>query len=131
MKLIYLPSIILLLLLLFTVAAEPIDNIMNLLKQGNTQELAKLFSNNIEVTVLDADNVYVGTEATTALTKFFVENKPQSVKLFHKIDSNPNYLFAVIFLTADKGIYRVSLTLNKVDAAMKIIELRIESEKTK
>jgi len=131
MKIIYLHSIILLFLLPVVVKADPIDNIMHMLKQGNTQELSNLFSDNVEVTILDADNSLDKTMAIPALDKFFTDNKPKSVRLFHKINSNPNYLFGVVFLNTDKGLYRISLTLSKHDAEMKIVEMRIEIEKTK
>jgi hypothetical protein len=131
MKVIYLHSIILLFLLPLGVKADPIDNIMHMLRQGNTYELSKLFSDNVEVTVLDSDNSLDKTTAVPALDKFFADNKPKSVRLFHKIDSNPNYLFGVVFLNTDKGLYRIALTLDKHGAEMKIVEMRIEVEKTK
>jgi len=131
MKIIYLHSIIFLFLLPLVVKADPIDNIMHMLKQGNTQELAKLFSDNVEVTILDDDNILDKTTSISALDKFFADNKPKNVRLFHKIDSNPNYLFGVVFLSTDKGLYRIALTLDKHGTEMKIVEMRIEIEKTK
>ena len=131
MKIICLHSIILLFLLPVAVKADPIDNIMHMLKQGNTQELSKLFSDNIEVTVLDGGKSFDKTTSIPALDKFFNENKPKSVKLFHKINSDPNYLFGVVFLNTDKGLYRIALTLDKHGTEMKIVEMRIEVEKTK
>ena len=131
MKIIYLHSIIFLFLLPLVVKADPIDNIMHMLKQGNTQELAKLFSDNVEVTILDDDNILDKTTSISALDKFFADNKPKNVRLFHKIYSNPNYLFGVVFLSTDKGLYRIALTLDKHGTEMKIVEMRIEIEKTK
>jgi hypothetical protein len=131
MKIIYVHSIILLFLLPVVVKADPIDNIMYMLKQGDTQDLSKLFSDNVEVTVLNDDNSLDKTTSIPVLDKFFADNKPKSVRLFHKINSNPNYLFGVVFLNTDKGLYRISLTLSKHDAEMKIVEMRIEVEKTK
>jgi hypothetical protein len=131
MKIICLHSIILLFLLPVVVKADPIDKIMHMLKQGNTQELSKLFSDNVEVTILDDDDSLDKTTSIPALDKFFADNKPKSVRLFHKIDSNPNYLFGVVFLSTDKGLYRIALTLDKHGSEMKIVEMRIEIEKTK
>ena len=131
MKIICLHSIILLFLLPVAVKADPIDNIMHMLRQGNTYELSKLFSDNVEVTILDDDNSLDKTTSIPALDKFFADNKPKSVRLFHKIDSNPNYLFGVVFLNTDKGLYRIALTLDKHGTEMKIVEMRIEVEKTK
>jgi len=131
MKLLYLPSLFILLLFSAPAQADPIDNVAGLIRQGNTQQLVQLFSSNVDLAVMDDENSYSNTQAGIILDKFFAANKPRSVKVLHKVNSNPNYLFAVLFLTTDKGVYRVAYTLNKRDGAMKIIELRIESEKTK
>jgi hypothetical protein len=131
MKLIYLPSLIFLFLISTTAHADPIDNVSNLLKQGNTHGLSQLFAQSVEMTLMDQESVYSDTQAELVLNRFFSENKPKSIKLLHKINSNPNYLFGVMFLTTDKGVYRIAVTLNGNAGNMKIIELRIEAEKTK
>jgi hypothetical protein len=110
--------------------AGPIDKIGELIKQGNVHELAKIFADNVDMAVLENTNVYSRTQAELILEKFFKENKPLSVKILHRIDSNSNYNFAVLILNTDKGQYRVSFTLKEVAKEMVIIELRIETEKT-
>jgi hypothetical protein len=110
--------------------AGPIDKIGELIKQGNVHELAKFFADNVDMAVLDNTNVYSKTQAELILEKFFKENKPLSVKILHRINSNSNYNFAVLILNTDKGQYRVSFTLKEVAKEMVIIDLRIETEKT-
>jgi hypothetical protein len=131
MKLIYLPSLILLFLLPGFAPADPIDNVANLLKQGNTKELAKLFAPSIEISLMDDENIYSQAQATLILDKFFSRNKPKSIKLLHKVNSSANYRFGVFILTTDSGLYRVAFTLKGSDEKMNIIELRIENEKVK
>jgi Na+-transporting NADH:ubiquinone oxidoreductase subunit NqrC len=131
MKLIYLPSFIILLLLPHIVQVDPIDNVANLIKQGNARELAKLFASNIEIAIMDDENIYSQTQATLILDKFFSKNKPKSIKLLHKVNSSANYRFGVFILTTDTGLYRVAFTLKGTDSKMTIIELRIENEKVK
>ena len=130
MKLSYLPLVMMLFLLPISVNADPIDNVMTLLRQGNTPELIKQFSDNVEVTILNDDNTLDKKSAGPALTAFFTQNKPLRATLFHKLDSNPDYQFAVVLLNTDKGTYRIAYTICKKEG-MKIIELRIENEKTK
>ncbi|WP_461451782.1 DUF4783 domain-containing protein [Mucilaginibacter sp.] len=130
MKLSYLASVTLLFLLPFSVKADTIDNVMALLRQGNTAELVKQFSDNVEVTILNGDNILDKKSSAPVLASFFSQNKPVRVKLFHRLDSNPDYQFAVVLLNTDKGTYRIAYTLSKKEG-MKIIELRIENEKTK
>ena len=131
MKLIYLPSLILLFLLPDFAPADPIDNVANLLKQGNTKELARLFAPSIEISLMDDENIYSQAQATLILDKFFSRNKPKSIKLLHKVNSSANYRFGVFILTTDNGLYRVAFTLKGSDEKMNIIELRIENEKVK
>jgi hypothetical protein len=131
MKLIYLPSFIILLLLPHITPADPIDNVANFIKQGNTKELARLFANNIEIAIMDDENIYSRAQATLILDKFFLKNKPKSIKLLHKVNSSANYRFGVFILTTDTGLYRVAFTLKDTDGKMTIIELRIENEKVK
>jgi hypothetical protein len=131
MKLIYLPSFIILLLLPRIAPADPIDNVANFIKQGNTKELARLFANNIEIAIMDDENIYSRAQATLILDKFFLKNKPKGIKLLHKVNSSANYRFGVFILTTDTGLYRVAFTLKDTDGKMTIIELRIENEKVK
>lgn len=131
MKLIYLPSLILLFLLPGFAPADAIDNVASLLKQGNSKELAKLFAPSIEISLMDEENIYSQAQATLILDKFFTKNKPKSIKLLHKVNSSANYRFGVFILTTDNGLYRVAFTLKGTDEKMNIIELRIEDEKVK
>ena len=111
--------------------ADPIDNVANLIKQGNTKELSKLFAATVEITVMDDENSYSQTQATVILDKFLSANKPKSIKLLHKVNSSASYHFGVYILTTDKGLYRVAFTLKDIDHKMSLIELRIEDEKVK
>ncbi len=131
MKLIYLPSFIILLLLPRISPADPIDNVADLIKQGNSRELARLFAANVEIAVMDEENIYSQAQATLILDKFFSKNKPKSIKLLHKVNSSANYRFGVFILTTDTGVYRVAFTLKGAEGKMNLIELRIETEKVK
>lgn len=130
MKLRYMPLLTILFLLPMVTKADVIEKIAEYLKQGSAQELSKIFANSVDISLANESNVYSKTQAELVLDKFFKENKPHSVKLLHRVSSNPNYNFAVYILTTDKGKYRVSCTLKEVGKVMGIIELRIETEKT-
>lgn len=132
MKLKYLPSFIFLLLLLpYASSADVIDNVANLLKAGNTRELSKLFTNNVEITIMEEENVYSQSQATVILDKFFAKNKPQGIKLLHKVNSGGNYHFGVYILSTDKGEFRVAITLKDAGKSTNVVELKIEDEKVK
>lgn len=123
-----------LLILLFTIPAAaiagPIDKVAELIKQGNTHELARLFAASIDVTVLENTNIYSRAQAEVILEKFFKENRPHAVKIIHRVNSSATYNFAVMQVATDKGKYRISVTMKEIEKQMVIIELRVEPEKT-
>jgi hypothetical protein len=129
MKLRYFPLLTLLFLLPLAVKADDIEKIADLIKQGNAHELAKMFSSNVDMNILDETNVYSKAQSEMILDKFFKENKPRTIKLLHRVSSNPNYNFGVVILTTDKGKFRISYTLREINKVMVVIELRIETEK--
>lgn len=130
MKLRYFPLLTLLFLIPLAVKADDIEKIADLIKQGNAHELAKMFSSNVDMNILDETNVYSKAQSEMILDKFFKENKPRTTKLLHRVSSNPNYNFGVVILTTDKGKFRISYTLREINKVMVVIELRIETEKT-
>jgi hypothetical protein len=131
MKILYLPLLVILYLTPSVSPGDPIDRVAELIKQGNIHELSKLFASNIEVTILGDENVYSKDQAELILDKFFDQNKPQTVRMLHKINSNPNYRFGVIIVNTDKGPYRIAYTLKGTGGDLTMIELRIETEKVK
>lgn len=130
MKLTYASLLVLLFMLPGACMAGPIDKIAELLKQGNAHEVAKYFAANVDMAVLESTNVYSKTQSEIILEKFFKDNKPNAVKIFHRVSSNANYQFGVVILSTDKGKYRVAFTLKESGTEVSLIELRIETEKT-
>jgi hypothetical protein len=132
MKLFYLSSLIVLLLLPQAVLADPLDNVANLVKQGNTKELGKLFAANVDLVIMDNENTYSRDQAIQVLNTFFAKNKPLSIKLLHKINSSASFHLGVYILTTtDKREYRIAFTLKDQGGTMNIIDFKIEDEKVK
>ncbi|MGZ3756070.1 MAG: DUF4783 domain-containing protein [Mucilaginibacter sp.] len=129
MKLLYLP--LLLLIIVRSHTADPIDRFAELIGKGNIVELTRLFAPEIELTMMDDGNTYSKTQAGLILEKFFAQNKPISYKTLHKVNSSANFRFGVVIITTDKGTYRAAFTLKGPDATAQLIELRIENEKVK
>ena len=122
--------------MLFTIVsafspADPIDRIAALIRQGNIHEIARSFADNIEVTIPGDENVYSKAQAELIIDKFFSENKPRTVKMLHKVNSNPNYQFGVLIMNTDKGVYRIAYTLKGSGGNLVLIEFRIEPDKVK
>jgi hypothetical protein len=131
MKKLYLPLFIILTVMPALVAADPIDKVASLIRQANIHELSGLFAESVEVSILGDENVYSKVQTELILDKFFSQNKPRSVKMLHKVNSNPNYLFGVLIINTDKGSYRLAVTLKDIDGKPELIEFRLESEKVK
>ena len=129
MKLLYLPLVVI--LYAIPIAVGPIEKVAELMRQGNVAELSKMFASNVEIIMNNEDNVYSKVQAGLILDKFFSQNKPVSVKIFHKVNSNPKYQFAVIILNTTKGAFRITYTLKEAGGSLMLIELRIETEKGK
>ena len=131
MKLLY-PFVLLVpLFFTFVTPTDVIDRTAELLKDGNTHELAATFSSSIEMTILGEDNVYSSTQAEQALADFFNRCQPHSAKVLHRITSNTHYQYAVIILGTSNGTYRTCISLKNVNGKFEVNELRIEAEKTK
>jgi hypothetical protein len=131
MKLIRLPLLSFLFIFLTAFQSDRIDNIAGFIRQGNTPEIIKLCASTVEMTAMGQEDTYSKRQVEEELNKFFSKNKPQHVQLLHKVNSNQKFLFGVVILKSTGGTYRIAYTLNETEGAMKIIELRIEAEKTK
>jgi len=111
--------------------ADPIDDIADLIRRGNIHELSKMFAPSVDVTILENENVYTQTQAEIILDKFLNQNKPETVKVLHKVNSNQSYRFGVLLVTTTKETFRMTFTLKGTGANLAIIELRIETDKVK
>jgi hypothetical protein len=128
MKLLYL-SFILSLAVLQPRTDDAIERTISFMKQGNLPELYKTFAPSIDLSVSDAQDTYPKQKAEAVLNTFFAKNQPVGAKLVHKIESNPDLLYAVILLTTKGGNYRVSFSLKNNKGTYQITELSIQEEK--
>ena len=110
---------------------DPIDKTAELIKTGDIHELAKSFSSSVELSVMGQEDVYPGARAEAILTDFFKQNQPRSANILHRITSNPNYRFAVLILSTNNGVFRVSFSLKNNRGRFELTEFRIEAEKAK
>jgi hypothetical protein len=130
MKRFYITSLVLL-LLVSTVNADQIDSIAWLIKQGNSQRLSQLLSPTVEITIGDKEDTYSKRQAIDVITRFFNEHKPVTSKLLHKVNSGSKFLFGVVIYTSTNGVYRIGYTIDITQKSTRIIELRIDAQKTK
>jgi hypothetical protein len=109
--------------------AGPIDNAAELLKSGNIHELAKIFAPTVEITMMNEENIYSAVQAEVVLTNFFKANPVKSVSIVHRVNSNPNFRYAVLSVSTANTVYRTSVSLKLVDGKFLLNEITIEPEK--
>lgn len=110
-------------------SADPIDKIAALLQQGQAHELGKQCAASLELSILNDEKVVNPAQAETALNSFFESNKPVSVKIIHRIDTNPSLSLAVVQLRTGSRNFRISYTIKNTNGNQQLTELRIEPEK--
>jgi len=110
---------------------DPINKVAGIIRQGNMHELSALMAESVEIAIPGNENTYSKAKAEAILTNFFNQNRPVSVKVLHKINSNANYQFGVLLTNTGRGVYRIAITMKEINGVLQLIELRIEPEKVK
>jgi hypothetical protein len=110
-------------------AFDVIDDVSAIFKSGDVKEISKYFSTTVELAVIDQEDIYSSNQATFILKDIFAKHPPISVKIIHKVTSNPNYKFGVILLTTSNANYRVSFELKNNSSKFQLSQIRIEENK--
>lgn len=107
--------------------AQVPDDLITCFKKGNAVDLAKYFSANIELTVLDQDDVYSKAQAQQIISNFFSQNKAEDFSIIHE-PGNESSKFVIGNLKTDKESFRVSFLLKSEEDKAYIHLLRIEKQ---
>jgi len=111
------------------VKADILDDVSNLMKAGNTKEISRYFASDVELTILSQEHVSSKAQAEVILQDFFNKHHPGSVKIVHKLTSNPNLLYAVLILNTNNGVFRTSFSMKNISGKFLITEIGIEINK--
>ncbi|HKM93533.1 MAG TPA: DUF4783 domain-containing protein [Prolixibacteraceae bacterium] len=116
-------------LMLFSapVVAQVSDDIIFSLKTGNASKLAKHFSDNVELMVLESENVYSKAHAQQVMSDFFKKYPPSNFTIIHqggKDDSS----YAIGTLKVENNKFRVYFLIKEKGGASYIHQLRIERQ---
>lgn len=104
-----------------------VDEIAGLLKSSNTKEISKYLASTVELTILSEEDVYSKVQAELILKDFFGKHQPSSIKVIHRLSSNPNYRFGVVQLTTENGVFRTTFSMKNTAGKFLITEMRIEN----
>ena len=122
-------SVIVLMLSLVSLQAQDLKKIPGgisiAFKTGNASELSKYINSTVELLLLDKEDFYKKNVAETILKDFFAEYKIKDFVIRHQGGINDTQ-YAIGNLKTEKGDFRVSYFLKKVDEELLIHQIRIE-----
>jgi len=93
-------------------------------KSGNAEKIATYFSDNIELSISNKEDLYSQSQAEQILKTFFANHKPKSFKIIHKGTSGQSEYF-IGELESEKK-YRVTLNSKAIGGVKRITSLTIE-----
>lgn len=109
--------------------AQITEDISAALKTGNYHEIAKYFSNTIELNIPGNEGAYSKAQAEQILKEFFYKNNSKGHSIIHQGESKEGAKYAMGSLVTTTGTYRTYYHLKKVGESFQIKELRIEGDK--
>ena len=118
-------TILLISLFSFSFTIEDInDEISASLKQGNTVELVKIFSDRVSIKVLTQEDLVSKSQAQAIIEDFFSKNKVKGYQTSHTSIVNGNQQFITGTIDTVNGKFRVSILVR----GNLISHFRIENE---
>lgn len=118
-------SILLVSLFLLSFTSKDInDDISASLRQGNTVELVKLFSDRISIKVLAQEDLVSKSQAQAIIEEFFSKNKIKGYQTAHTSIVNGDQQFITGTIDTVNGKFRVSILVR----GNLISQFRIENE---
>jgi hypothetical protein len=100
--------------------------ILAALSAGNSNDLAKYFSEMIDLGITGTEDTYSKNQAARILQDFFTKNPVKSVKMLKQGFSNDKSQFTIGEMQAGTKTYRIYYLLKKVSALYLIQQFQIE-----
>lgn len=89
-----------------------IDEVINAMKAGNANEIAKYFDNTVEINMPDKTNSYSKSQAELVLKDFFSSHSVKSFTVIHK-GENSGSQFCIGTLVTKSGSYRTTIFMKQ------------------
>ena len=105
------------------------DNVASAVKTGNASNVAKFFSANVDVKILDKEDVYSKAQAELILKDFFSKNPIKSFSVIHKGTAKNGDQFSIgTYETSAGKKFRTYFLFKKEGAGLTIQQLRFETQ---
>lgn len=95
------------------------------LGQGKVEKLSAWFADNLEVSILSANNDCSKNQARQILKTFFSNHSPRDFQIIHTA-SKANSKYALGELNAGGEVFRVTLFVSNCDGEYKIQQIKID-----
>jgi hypothetical protein len=102
-----------------------LEDVINALRSGNAQELAKYIDDNIEISLPDKTDSYSRAQAIVILQDFFTNNGVKGFEVIHKGD-NGGSQFCVGKMQTKSGSYRTTVFMKTKDGRQLVKEIRFQ-----
>jgi hypothetical protein len=127
MKKIFTPLLAGTVLLLSSVMMQgSIDEVIDALRTGSSNDLSKYFDDNVELTLPDKSDSYSKAQAQLIVKDFFSNNGVKGFDLKHKGDS-PGGHFAIGTLQTNSGNFRTNVFMKMKNNREVIKEIRFQA----
>ncbi len=122
-------SILMFFSLIHPPAIDVTDDVAGAVKTGNAASVAKFFSANVDIKILDKEDVYSKAQAELILKDFFTKNPIKSFAVIHKGTSKNGDQFCIgAYETSTGKKFRSYFLFKKDGAGLTIQQLRFETQ---
>jgi Domain of unknown function (DUF4783) len=105
------------------------EDVASAVKTGQAGNVAKFFSANVDLKILDKEDVYSKAQAELILKGFFLKNPVKSFVLIHKGTSKNGDRFAIGTYESGSGKkFRAYFLFKKEGSGLAIQQLRFETQ---
>lgn len=119
---------ILLGLMVQVASAQIGDKVSASLKTGNSKELAKYLSANVELTIISKEGVYSKAQAEVILKDFFMSHLAKDFTVMHQGGEKSQSQYTIGTLKTDKQAFRVFYLIKTEKGKEVVSQLRIENQ---
>ena len=125
-KIIFLSTVVIAFVLAAFKPIAGLDDVINALKAGNAQELAKYIDDNIEISLPDKSDNYSRAQAVMVLKDFFNNNGVTGFDVQFK-GENGSGQYCIGNLKTKSGLYRTTVFMKSKEGTQVIKEIRFKS----
>jgi len=104
-----------------------IDDVINALRSGNADEVAKYIEDDVEISLADKSDSYSKAQAVLILKDFFANNKVISFDVKHLGDNGGNQ-FCIGTLHTRSGDFRTTVFMKTKNGRQAVKEIRFQPQ---